>query len=131
MPRTCQIDPNGGTVEIKLSVDNALISGGDFKIYDFNSGTLNENFKMHTDTTGTTSHQSILAPANLVGQVLSWQILTCSPVITNSGTLTLEIFQNGNLCTTLPAATYNLSSVPNCSLNQALPVQGGLHFINP
>jgi hypothetical protein len=129
MPRTCQINPNGGPVEISLSVNNALISGGDFKIYDFNSGAVNENFKMHTDTSGTNTHQSMVMPSNLIGQVLSWQILTCSPIITNSGILNVEVFQDGNPCSMNPLAMYNLNSVPNCSINQALPVQGGLHFI--
>lgn len=129
MPRTCQINPTGGPVVVKLSVSNALISGGDFKVYDFNSGIVNENFKLHTDNSGVDSHQIVIQPSNLVGQVLSWQILTCSPIATNSGVLNVEVFQNNILCATIPPATYNLGSVPNCSVNQALPVQGGLHFI--
>ena len=130
MSRTCKISAQNGQVVVKLSVNNALISGGDFKIYDFNTGHVNESFKIQTDVTGSGSHNVIISAADLVGQVLSWQVLTCAPVITNSGTLTIEIFQNNAACDITPPASYPLNNVPNCSLNQSLPVQGGLHFIS-
>jgi hypothetical protein len=132
MARICKINSGGGPVSITLNITNGLISGGDFKVYDFETGLVNETFKMATGNTGSSAHQSSITPSLLIGQVLSWQVLSCTPIITDSGTLTLEVFQDGMLCETEPTAMYQLKNVPACAINMALPTQGGLFFLqNP
>lgn len=128
MARNCNISADNGPVQVTLIVNNALISGADFKIYEFSSGTVNETFKLNTDTSGTASYTVTLSASTLIGQVLSWQILTCAPVVTNSGIVKVQISQNGLLCATTPEASYTLTSVPACSADQSVPVQGGLLF---
>jgi hypothetical protein len=128
MSRSCKIDPAGGQVTIRLSVNNALISGGNFKIYGLTSGTLTEEFNLQTGTTGLAEQISTLTPAILNGQVLSWMVSTCAPVVTSSGNVVIEIYQNGQLCPCLPPAIYSLSSVPDCASGNALPLHGGLLF---
>lgn len=130
MARTCKIDPSGGGVTIKLSVTNALISGGDFKIYGFSDGVVSEQFKLQTGNTGTAEKVSAQAAANLVNQVLSWEVSSCAPVATNSGVVTIEIYQNDQLCPSLPPANYPLTNVPDCASGNALPLHGGLLFTN-
>jgi hypothetical protein len=130
MARECKIIPNGGQITVQLSVDNGIISGGDFSVYEFESGIVVISFKMHTDTTGKSSHIISLDAKELMGKVLSWQILSCSPIVTNSCILDVEIFQDGQGCPMNKPAHYTLTNVPNCSLNQALPVKGGMHFVN-
>lgn len=129
MARICNINPGGGPVTIRLSVSNGLISGGDFKIYDFDTGIVHAHFKIATGNTGSGTHESSMAPAQLTGQVLSWHVLSCSPVITDSGTVKIEIVQDNALCRMEPHAVYKLQNVPNCSINMALSTQGGLHFL--
>ncbi len=130
MSRTCKIDPNGGSVTIKLSVTNALISGGDFRIYGFSDGIVTEQFKLQTGNTGNAEQVSVQTAANLVNQVLSWEVSTCAPVVTDSGVVAIEVYQNGNLCPSLPPASYPLTGVPDCASGTALPLHGGLLFTN-
>ena len=130
MARECKINENGGQITVQLSVNNGIISGGDFSVYVFETGIVVNSFKMHTDTTGKGSHTISLNANVLIGKVLSWQILNCSPIVTDTCTLNVEIFQDGQGCQMNKPAKYNLTNVPNCSLNQALPVKGGLHFVN-
>ncbi|MES2002873.1 MAG: hypothetical protein V4450_00025 [Bacteroidota bacterium] len=128
MPRTCKIDPTGGKITIKLSVTNALISGGDFKIYGFSDGIVTEQYKLQTGNTGTVEKDLVQTAAKLVDQVVSWEVSSCAPLVTNSGIVTIEIYQNGQLCPSLPTANYTLSNVPNCASGTALPLHGGLLF---
>ena len=129
MARECKIDLSGGEITVKLSADNGIISGGDFSIYDFNTGAVILSFKMHIDTTGTASHDVPLPAADLVDKVLSWQVLNCSPIITDKSNLDIAIYQDDKFCTVNPPAHYALKNIPNCAVGQALPVKGGLHFI--
>ena len=130
MARECKINQNGGQITVQLSVNNGIISGGDFSVYEFESGLIVNSFKMHTDTTGKTSQIINLSAKVIMGKVLSWQILSCSPIITNSCILDVEIFQDGQGCEMNKSAHFTLTNVPNCSLSHALPVKGGLHFVN-
>jgi hypothetical protein len=130
MARECKINRLGGQITVLLSVDNGIISGGDFAVYDFDDGTILNSFKMQTSTTGQASVIISINADSLMERVLSWQILSCSPIITDNGHLKVEIFQDGNLCHMNKPAHYPLNNVPNCSLGQALPVKGGLHFVH-
>jgi hypothetical protein len=85
---------------------------------------------MHTDTSGTASLKIELTTKTLIGKVLSWQLLSCSPVITNTCMLDIEVMQDGNKCKINKPAHYSLTNIPNCSVNQAVSVKGGLHFVN-
>ena len=130
MARECQLKNGGGQIMVQLSVTNGIISGGDFSIYDFDSGIISLSFKMHTDTSGKAIHHIQPAASALIGKVLSWHILSCSPIITNTCIVEVKIFQDEKECVMNIAAHYALANVPNCSISHALPVKGGLHFVN-
>ena len=130
MARECKINRDGGKITVKLSVSNGIISGGDFAIYEFETGTIVKSFKMHTDTSGTASAKIDLTGKALMGKVLSWQILSCSPIITNSCSLDIEVIQDNQICAMNKPAHYSLADIPNCSLGQSASVKGGLHFVN-
>ena len=129
MARECKITKNGGDLTLLLTVTNGIISGGDFSIYEFDTGEVIENFKMHVDTSGTDEQIIKTSAKKLVGKVLSWHILSCSPIITDTCRVTLEVFQNNKKCPMNKPAQYDLKKVPSCSLNVALPLKGGLHFV--
>jgi hypothetical protein len=129
MARECKIKTTGGQVTVQLSVDNGIISGGDFALYDFDSGIKVHSFKMHTSTTGVVTHIIPMDAKEVLGKVLSWEILSCSPIVTDTCDLDIEIIQDDKKCPMNKPAHYALKDVPNCAIGQALPVKGGLHFV--
>lgn len=130
MARECKIKRDGGKITVKLSVNNGIISGGDFAIYEFETGTIVKSFKMHTDTSGTATSKIDLTAKALMAKVLSWQILSCSPIITDSCNIDIEVIQDTKVCAMNKPAHYSLSNIPNCSVGQSSSVKGGLHFVN-
>ena len=75
------------------------------------------------------SYQVELEREALINKVLSWQILSCSPISTDTCVTEVKIFQDDKECVMNKAASYSLKSVPSCSTNMALPVKGGLLFV--
>jgi hypothetical protein len=130
MARECKIKKSGGKITIQMTVNNGIISGGDFSIYEFDTGIVIHTFKMHTGTNGKVSHELPLKTNVLTGKVLSWQVLSCTPIVTDSCKLNIEIFQDGMKCPMNKDAHYDLSNIPSCTINQATPVKGGLYFVN-
>jgi hypothetical protein len=129
MARECEIDRNNGSVTIRLCVDNGVISGGDFAVYGFASGIVTETFKLHTNTSGQDVVILNQEPDLLLDQVLSWQVLSCSPIITDTAVVLVEVLQNGMSCAVNKPAKYSLRHIPNCALGQAIQLKGGLHFV--
>lgn len=114
---------------VQVSVNNGITSGCDFSIYEFETGIIVHSFKMHTGTTGREIHEVPLRASVLKGKVLSWQILNCTPIVTDSCHLDVEVFQDGIRCPMNKDAHYELKKVPGCSINQAMPVKGRLYFV--
>ncbi|MEO5562729.1 MAG: hypothetical protein ABIR18_04820 [Chitinophagaceae bacterium] len=129
MARECKIEQDGGKITVQLSVDNGIISGSDFVVFKFDTGAVMNTFKMHTGVTGSVTHLIDMDANEAMGNVLSWQILSCTPIITDSCNLDVEIFQDGSKCLMNKLAHYELDDVPGCALSKALPVKGGLRFV--
>lgn len=132
--RFCFIDSKGKNVEVHLTVNNGLISGGDFIIVEDPDGAKKtiDNWKMKTGDTGESIFEIIKeTPAKLINTDMIWELLTCCAIpASDSGNLKMEIFQGAKLCELSVPIDKDLVALPQCKDGTAQTFKGKLRFVS-
>jgi hypothetical protein len=128
----CLIKPNEGKIKVQLKVNNALLAGADFTIFDTEGNELH-SFRMEIGQNGQAIHEINLPPtltlATLNGKIIKWAIHICSgnPAI-DTGTVEIILFQDDTVCPITNPLKWDITGIPLCSSGNALTIQNGLIF---
>jgi hypothetical protein len=128
--RFCFIKPNEGAVLIKITVTDALMAGGDFKIVKKDTKEVLEQFKVNFDFKKPFEKtlKPNLSAMNFAGMV--WQILTCSSNMhVKDGAIKIEFFQNGKPCNLNSSITGRFDNIAPCQLKSPSSYQDSLVFV--
>lgn len=128
--RYCIVEANNGPVRIEVSVDKALIAGGELRLIDEAKQFTIERTKITVDDTDVQRIIIGKKAEDLHKQYLIWQFLVCSMIPTiYSGKVYVKIFQGSTECHTTIPATMTLSNIPPCRLKAQEKVSGSLSFV--
>ncbi len=128
--RYCIIEPGKGPVRIEISIDKALIAGGELRLIDEKKQFTMERAKVTVDDKQS-ERIVIKKPAEELHLCyLIWQFLVCSvmPEI-YTGKVYLEVFQGTKECHLTIPAELNLKNIPPCRLKAQEKASGALSFI--
>lgn len=120
--RFCFLQPTDGIIEIKLSVSDHILAGGDFRITKRDSTEILEKWKMSADSgnAGIKILSNVANKLNFCSMV--WQVLCCSSnKDIGEATLRVEILQGSKPATLNAPIFVNLEKVAHCQLK--MPVQ--------
>lgn len=111
----CMINEKGGRVSVKLRANNALATGSEFALWASDAATERERWKLSAGTTGEGMHPITVSPKTIPGNYLSWAITVCSVLSAgDTGTVEIEISQDGVSCPLTKDLRWSLENVPQC-----------------
>lgn len=124
----CFIDPAGGKIKVQLSVDNALLAGGGFIVFEVGKPNIYE-WPMEIKPNGKDEHIIDKTLDILNGKILKWKINVCSisKNITN-GKAEIRIFQDNKNCMTTKPLYWEKNNIPLCSTAKPWKIETGLIF---
>jgi len=128
--RFCFIDANKGPVELRLSVEEHLIAGGEFQLISQELPDLMRKWKLTSEDNIPARKLFIEHPKELHKKKLIWQVLCCSKN-TNvfKGIVRISIIQDNSLCQMNLAAEKYLDNIPPCKIKQVQSYSDSFVFI--
>ncbi|NHF59927.1 hypothetical protein FK220_011285 [Flavobacteriaceae bacterium TP-CH-4] len=96
-PGYCMIDPEGGPLQVQLSVNNGIKSASLFVLWEkpADEWEQKESFKLVTEDDGVDEHFLLEKPGKLENDVLAWNIQSCAQIDgANRGTFLVSIYQD-------------------------------------
>jgi hypothetical protein len=125
----CFIDPEGATVSVKMLMSNALMAGGDFKIFYKDSTKVLENWKMSGDSKNPDEKILRTKKFDLNKSKLAWNILTCSKdADIYTGVIEIKVYQGLEECKMNYPARQKIENIPPCKIKGAQETKGSLTF---
>lgn len=127
--RFCIINPNGGTLTVRLYANNMTQSGADFLLEDSTSMEL-DSWKAASGAAGHDEHVVKAVVATLSGATLRWEILVCalSPNA-NDANIEIQVLQDGAPCQLTKPTSWALTDVPTCQSGHTTAIHGSLTFL--
>ncbi len=133
----CFIKPDGGKIQVVLSIENGLLAGALFRHMEFPGGSvvIRDEYQVKTGASGKVSFEILDSPGEMEKEALSWLIQACSPIEgVDKGDMKVEFFQDNQKCETKNPIFYRLHSVPTCKSGIDPIKRNGLisfRYINP
>lgn len=95
----CLINPQGGSIEVRLSVNNGIRTGSLFVLWEMKNDKWveKESFKLITGDDGLDEHILLEKPEEIENDALAWNIQACAQIEgANRGEFITSIFQDGD-----------------------------------
>ncbi len=128
--RFCIIEADKGPVRIEVSVDKALLAGGEFRLIDESKQLIIEKVKVTVDDKETQRIVISKNPEKLHREYLVWQFLVCTMIPTiKSGKVYINIFQGNTESHITMPADMSFANILPCKFNSHEKLSGSLSFI--
>lgn len=129
-PKYCIYQPGGSLLTLRLTVDQSLVTGGDFKIYLPNTNEIKEQWKMAAEDGNWFDKNIYTPPKELHMAKLVFGLLCCSKKASvYSGILSIEFFQNGQPCHLTEPLSWTMTNISPCAINRPTELSGSITFI--
>ncbi len=128
--RYCFVNPEGGTVAVKIIADTKLVSGANFKLFNASKDRLLDELKLSAENGSNAIRSFRTPPRDMSGTVLVWKILCCSndPKVI-AGRIDIQIFQDGNRCSLTLPIIHQFENLVPCTMNSPASASGSLVFM--
>lgn len=124
----CFINSAGGRIMVQLKVNNALLAGGGFIVFEVGKPNI-DKWEMEIKPNGKDEHTIDTAIDILDGKIIKWIINVCSlSQNITKGIAEIKIFQDNKNCLTTEPLYWEESKIPLCSTAKPWKIKGGLIF---
>lgn len=128
--RYCFIKADSGPVYLKFYVDENLVAGAEFRLYDEDGKDFFDSWKLGAQDDESIRRHIKHNAISLNRKILTWQILTCSlKAEVDSGLIGLEFYQSEHLCKLTNPAAFKVTNVPPCKIRRTQKLTQSLMFI--
>ncbi len=128
--RYCVIDGSGSNIYIRLSVDEDLMAGAEFRLYHKETQEALTYWKMAAGNGQTVSKEIKISPDKLNHLIVTWQVICCSQKVeTYEGEISIEVIQDRKNCRMTIPASWFLENIPPCAIKRSVEFSESLTFI--